>query len=111
MHIHLRADTEATDRSRGGRLPEGTQDEKNLARRYRRFYLALQLRDLCNERPIHSVARAFDMPRGSVQVLSQTSQGFAAGMIKFCEVMGWGYVKRRIAISRFRTVRREELTW
>ena len=32
------------------------------------------------------------MPRGSVQSLAQTCQGFAAGMIKFCETMGWGYV-------------------
>lgn len=30
------------------------------------------------------------MPRGVVQNLSQTCQGFAAGMIKFCEQMGWG---------------------
>lgn len=30
------------------------------------------------------------MPRGMVQNLSQTCQGFAAGMIKFCEQMGWG---------------------
>jgi DNA polymerase theta len=52
----------------------------------------MQLRDLCNEIPIHVVARKYDMPRGSVQTLSQTCQGFAAGMVKFCEHMGWGYV-------------------
>lgn len=51
------------------------------------------------------------MPRGSVQVLSQTSQGFAAGMVKFCEVMGWGYVRRRIATLRFHAIQCEELTW
>jgi DNA polymerase theta len=33
------------------------------------------------------------MPRGSVQSLAQTCQGFAAGMIKFCETMGWGLVR------------------
>jgi DNA polymerase theta len=32
------------------------------------------------------------MPRGSVQTLAQTCEGFAAGMIKFCETMGWGCV-------------------
>lgn len=99
-NVHSGVNAEVLSRSRGGRLPEGTQDEKDLARRYRRFYLALQLRDLCNERPIHSVARAYDMPRGSVQVLSQTSQGFAAGMVKFCDVMGWGYVRHYIAKFR-----------
>ncbi|KAL2142320.1 hypothetical protein VTI28DRAFT_1329 [Corynascus sepedonium] len=74
----------------GGILRERTAQEKDNVRRYHRFYLALQLRDLCNEMPIHRVAQKYDMPRGSVQNLAQTSQGFAAGMIKFCEMMGWG---------------------
>ncbi|KAI6711803.1 hypothetical protein JHW43_005679 [Diplocarpon mali] len=55
-----------------------------------RFYTALQLRDLCNEMPIYAVARKYDIPRGVVQNLAQTCQGFAAGMIKFCERMDWG---------------------
>ncbi|OTA03265.1 DEAD/DEAH box helicase [Trichoderma parareesei] len=76
--------------ARGVPLKESTPEEKELARVYRRFYLALQLRDLCNEMPIHMVARKYDSPRGSVQTLAQTCQGFAAGMIKFCEQMGWG---------------------
>jgi DNA polymerase theta len=76
--------------ARGVPLKESTPEEKELARVYRRFYLALQLRDLCNEMPIHVVARKYDSPRGSVQTLAQTCQGFAAGMIKFCEQMGWG---------------------
>jgi DNA polymerase theta len=71
-------------------MKEGTPAELDQARVYRRFYLALQLQDLCNEMPIHAVARKYDMPRGTVQTLSQTCQGFAAGMIKFCEQMGWG---------------------
>ncbi|KAJ4296015.1 hypothetical protein N0V88_004717 [Collariella sp. IMI 366227] len=74
----------------GGALREMTTDEKEVARRYHRFYLALQLRDLCNEVPIHWVAQKYDVPRGSVQTLAQTCQGFAAGMVKFCETMGWG---------------------
>jgi replicative superfamily II helicase len=74
----------------GGALRETTPEEKEVARRYHRFYLALQLRDLCNEIPIHRVAQKYDNPRGSVQTLAQTCQGFAAGMIKFCEHMGWG---------------------
>lgn len=76
--------------ARGVPLKENTPEEKELARVYCRFYLALQLRDLCNEIPIHVVARKYDSPRGSVQTLAQTCQGFAAGMIKFCEQMGWG---------------------
>jgi DNA polymerase theta len=40
--------------------------------------------------PVHAVARKYQIPRGSVQTLAQTCHGFAAGMIKFCERMGWG---------------------
>lgn len=40
--------------------------------------------------PIYNVARKYDIPRGAVQNLAQTCDGFAAGMIKFCERMGWG---------------------
>jgi len=36
------------------------------------------------------VARKYDTPRGFVQNLAQTCHGFGAGMIKFCERMGWG---------------------
>ncbi|KAI6331128.1 hypothetical protein MCOR29_001669 [Pyricularia oryzae] len=74
----------------GGQLRQVTDEEKELARVYRRFYMALQLRDLCNEMPVHVVARKYDVPRGTVQNLAQNCQGFAAGMIKFCEHMGWG---------------------
>ena len=71
-------------------MKETTEQEIETARIYRRFYSALQLRDLCNEVPIHVVARKYDIPRGIVQNLAQTCHGFAAGMIKFCERMNWG---------------------
>lgn len=62
-------------------MKASTPEEKDLARVYNRFYMALQLRDLCNEVPIHVVARRFDVPRGTVQTLAQTCQGFAAGIV------------------------------
>src|SRR5262249_45727031 len=64
---------------RGGTLKQSTPEEKELARVYHRFYLALQLRDLCNEMPVHRVARKYDVARGTVQTLAQSCQGFAAG--------------------------------
>ncbi|KAK8139893.1 hypothetical protein PG984_001016 [Apiospora sp. TS-2023a] len=76
--------------AQGAKMKVSTPEEKELARVYTRFYMALQLRDLCNEVPIHVVARKFDVPRGTVQTLAQTCQGFSAGMIKFCQLMGWG---------------------
>lgn len=76
--------------AQGVPVPETTTEEKQQARVYRRFYQALQLRDLCNEMPIHVVAQKYDSPRGSVQTLSQTCHGFAAGVVKFCQHMDWG---------------------
>lgn len=77
-------------RAQGSALKETTAEEKEIVRVHRRFYMAFQLRDLCNEMPIHVVARKYDVPRGAVQTLSQSCNGFAAGMIKFCEYMDWG---------------------
>jgi replicative superfamily II helicase len=74
----------------GGSLGELLASNPNMVRRYHRFYLALQLRDLCNEMPVHRVAQKYNVSRGSVQTLGQTCQGFAAGMVKFCETMDWG---------------------
>ena len=74
-------------------LPETTPEEIRIARVYRRFYTALQLRDLCNELPIHVVARKYEVPRGFVQTLAQICEGFGAGMIRFCDKMGWGLLK------------------
>lgn len=82
--------TQVNKMAQGGNLKETTPEEKETARIYRRFYLALQLRDICNEMPVHMVSRKYDVPRGAVQTLGQTCQGFAAGMIKFCEQMNWG---------------------
>ncbi|KAI2467730.1 P-loop containing nucleoside triphosphate hydrolase protein [Annulohypoxylon bovei var. microspora] len=82
--------TQVNKMAQGGNLKETTPEEKETARVYRRFYLALQLRDLCNEMPIHFVSHKYDTARGAVQNLAQTCQGFAAGMVKFCEQMSWG---------------------
>ena len=74
----------------GGTLKEKTAEETRVARIYRRAYSAFQLRDLCNEVSVHQISMRYSVPRGSVQNLAQTCHGFAAGMIKFCERMGWG---------------------
>ncbi|KAL1954967.1 hypothetical protein VTO42DRAFT_374 [Malbranchea cinnamomea] len=63
--------------------------DPTLATIYRRAYTAFQLRDLCNEVPITVIANKYHIPRGSVQTLAQTCHGFAAGMVKFCQRMGW----------------------
>ncbi|KAI4149837.1 MAG: hypothetical protein LQ341_001231 [Variospora aurantia] len=77
----------------GKQFREDDSEQIKLARIYRRFYAAFQLRDLCNEIPIHRVAQKFEIPRGFVQTLAQTCGGFAAGMIQFCDTLGWGMLK------------------
>ncbi|KAL9017957.1 MAG: hypothetical protein Q9185_004702 [Variospora sp. 1 TL-2023] len=77
----------------GKQFTEDDSEQIKLARIYRRFYAAFQLRDLCNEIPIHRVAQKFEIPRGFVQTLAQTCGGFAAGMIQFCDTLGWGMLK------------------
>lgn len=39
---------------------------------------------------MHVVARKYGVARGGVQSLSQSSDGFAAGMVRFCQHLGWG---------------------
>lgn len=39
---------------------------------------------------VHAVARKYEIPRGTVQTLAQSCHGFAAGVVKFCELLEWG---------------------
>ncbi|KKZ60187.1 DNA polymerase theta subunit [[Emmonsia] crescens] len=63
--------------------------DETLARIYQRAYTAFQLRDLSNEVPISTIAWKYNIPRGNVQTLTQICHGFAAGIVKFCQRMGW----------------------
>lgn len=74
----------------GRNIKEDDPKQLQLSRIYRRAYAAFQLRDLSNEIPLSTIARRYNVPRGVVQTLAQTCHGFAAGMVKFCQRMGWG---------------------
>ncbi|KAI5303095.1 hypothetical protein KEM56_000037 [Ascosphaera pollenicola] len=67
---------------------KGPTDENEI-RIYKRVYTTLQLRELSNEVPISDVAAKYNVPRGSVQNLATTCHGFAWGMVRFCQRMGW----------------------
>jgi hypothetical protein len=71
-------------------LPESSAEEINKARIYRRFYAALQLRALCQEVPISTVSKRFNVDRGTIQELSTNCCFFAASMISFCQRLGMG---------------------
>lgn len=36
------------------------------------------------------ISSRYKIPRGTIQTLAQQCHGFAAGIIKFCQRMGWG---------------------
>lgn len=73
----------------GAELKESTPEEISITRMYRGAYGASQLRNFCNEIPIHDIqsqiCRALRFSTGA----GPEMLGFAAGMIKFCERMGW----------------------
>ncbi|KAL9014136.1 MAG: hypothetical protein Q9173_001192, partial [Seirophora scorigena] len=83
----------ALEANSGKQFTEDDGEQIRLARIYRRFYAAFQLRDLCNEVPVHRIAKKFEIQRGFVQTLAQTCEGFAAGMIQFCDTLRWGMMK------------------
>ncbi|KAL2863887.1 DEAD/DEAH box helicase [Aspergillus lucknowensis] len=74
----------------GASMKENTPEQMAQARKYRRAYTAFQLRDLSNEVPLPVIASRYRIPRGGVQTLAQQCHGFAAGIVKFCQRMGWG---------------------
>ncbi|KUL86242.1 hypothetical protein ZTR_08417 [Talaromyces verruculosus] len=74
----------------GRNFKEDDPKQQQLSRIYRRAYAAFLLRDLSNEIPLSTIASRYNVPRGVVQTLAQTCHGFAAGMVKFCQRMGWG---------------------
>ena len=74
----------------GSTLPDSTPSEVAIVRTYRRFYTALILHDLCHEVSTSALSRTYGIPRGHIQNLAQSAHGFAAGMINFCQRMGWG---------------------
>ncbi|KAL6232994.1 hypothetical protein BDW75DRAFT_8696 [Aspergillus navahoensis] len=74
----------------GASMKEDTPEQVTQARIYRRAYTAFQLRDLSNEVPLPVISSRYKIPRGAIQALAQQCHGFAAGIVKFCQRMGWG---------------------
>ena len=95
----------------GTSLKERNAEEVLIARTYRRAYTAFQLRDLCDEMDINTVSQKYSVPRGFVQSLAQNCQGFAAGMIKFSQRMGWDMLAAVLehTVDRLRAGARSDL--
>ncbi|KAL4982353.1 hypothetical protein BDW68DRAFT_170963 [Aspergillus falconensis] len=74
----------------GASMKEDTPEQVTQARIYRRAYTAFPLRDLSNEVPLPVISSRYKISRGAIQTLAQQCHGFAAGIVKFCQRMGWG---------------------
>ena len=56
---------------------------------HKRFYIALMLNDLVREVDFQEIMNRYDINRGALQTLQQTSSTFA-GMVRiFTEKLGW----------------------
>ncbi|VDM73044.1 unnamed protein product, partial [Strongylus vulgaris] len=72
-------------------------EEKRVAKLlHLRFFSALALYDVVNEKSIDEVARRFRISRGTLQTLQQQSATYAgnfkAMVVAFCSRLGWTYL-------------------
>ncbi|BFZ62187.1 hypothetical protein YB2330_003269 [Saitoella coloradoensis] len=74
----------------GATLKEDKPENVEKLRIHKRFYAALMLQDLINERSLSDVAAKFDIERGFLQSLTSLSGGFASMVGAFCTKLGWG---------------------
>lgn len=56
---------------------------------HKRFYTALALLELVNERPMQEVAIKFKCPRGLLQSMQQMASTFAGIVTAFCQALDW----------------------
>uniref|UniRef100_A0A0K0DD22 PCI domain-containing protein n=1 Tax=Angiostrongylus cantonensis TaxID=6313 RepID=A0A0K0DD22_ANGCA len=68
--------------------------EKRVAKLlHLRFFSALALFDIINEKSIEDVASYFKISRGTLQTLQQQSATYAAMVVSFCSHLGWTYLR------------------
>lgn len=66
---------------------------------HKRFFVALALQDLVNEKPLGWVCAKFNCNRGMLQSLQQSASSFAGMVTSFSRQLGWGSVD--LLISQF----------
>ncbi|CAL8106804.1 unnamed protein product [Orchesella dallaii] len=82
----------------------GTVSWKNESQRsdmaiHQRFYAALALSDLVNEKPLEMVSRRYGLNKGILQNLQQASSTFAGMVTAFCGKLGWSNLE--LLLSQF----------
>lgn len=79
----------AMDRGR-----KSTKEEDKIEEmKSKRFYFALLLCDLVNEKPILDVEEKYKVNRGTIQQMMEASSMFSSMMVKFCERNGWSLLQ------------------
>ncbi|KAG5899170.1 hypothetical protein JTB14_029004 [Gonioctena quinquepunctata] len=66
---------------------------------HKRFFVALALQDLVNEKPLNWVCNKFNCNRGMLQSLQQSASSFAGMVTCFSRQLGWSNVE--LLISQF----------
>eukprot|EP01080_Neovahlkampfia_damariscottae_P003704 gene3704-6593_t len=77
--------------SRGRIITNKEDEEKELIAK--RFFYSLILYDLVNEKGLWEVEQKYQVNRGVLQSLMQSSGMFAGMMLKFCERMNWNLLQ------------------
>ncbi|XP_067676390.1 DNA polymerase theta-like [Haliotis asinina] len=72
-----------------GRIVTKTAAQARSVAIHRRFYTSLVLLDLVQEVPLNEVARKYNVNKGQLQSLQQSSATFAGMVTVFCGRLGW----------------------
>ncbi|XP_071114847.1 DNA polymerase theta-like [Haliotis cracherodii] len=72
-----------------GRILTKTAAQARSVAIHRRFYTSLVLLDLVQEVPLNEVARKYNVNKGQLQSLQQSSATFAGMVTVFCGRLGW----------------------
>lgn len=63
--------------------------QDNIENKIKRFFSALMLMNLANEKSVWDVAREFSVSKGDIESLMVSASTFGTQMVHFCKTMGW----------------------
>jgi replicative superfamily II helicase len=68
-------------------------EEKEQVMVAKRFYFALILCDLVNEKTVWDVSKKYRINRGNLQRLMASASMFSGMMVRFCHTMKWSFLE------------------
>lgn len=88
--------------SGGQRVVKWLSDRSPDLQVYHRFYAALMLRDIIQEKSLSSIAAKFKQPAGNIQRIQERAISSAASIHRFCDRMNWPDMASLVAIFQKR---------